>query len=879
MGTDKGIIFKPQLLPKPNLRGGKWHSSINTIQKVEAEEADHQIQIRQWGENGLDTPPQSKPIPRPRLHKPRLLQNTSSRPDEDDPSTSSSPASDYSSESDMIPSACPLSCPCVCHCHASKHGSIHGQHDLHQSETSDYTDREYYNHQLDTWSIKHHQKPRRVPPNVPVPPRPLPKKPHRIITADEVETTDRNIMNGVYVDIDVKSQALALAHSQPGNECEYTYFEETSPPSKPVPAVRTRHKDQFPSQRPTKHLDTDRVILDSLKSELCRILSSENQENAENIPKPRAMKNAFVKFTHQVFSKSMSQSPSKQKRVQLDLDQSENKKHTNEGDQDNGIPAEDAPRPVKPKKSSIKDKSEPVIEQIIRNLSISKPSKIWKLAKSPEPPPIAPEEQDTEDHSQIKSNQRDNNKSSSGLLERFWHERSLVKDSGILDQFTKEEILLQESMYEVVITEQSYLDGLAVAVEHFQECAELKSAMEPRDQKALFSGISKIREISQTFMDAMVQKLESSLLCNAVCDVVHHYASGPFGVYVDYIRNMPYQKQTLANLRNESAEVVEILCKLQDNPCCNRLPLDSFLSLPFQRIPRLKILMETVVKRTGLASDVRVIAERALKEISKVVEECNREVDKMKKMEELVLTANKIEFEYKAVALVSSARWLVREGDVVQLSVKENIFGQKKICPLHLFLFNDLLLLATRKGSDRFVVQDHVHRSLVEVTAGAELDEDLDGCDLSRVFQLDLVKNHRGTLSQYLLQTSTQEQRDSWLDVLSNQKSEEETVYEEWDCPQVRCIQVYQAQHPGELSLQRDELLNIIQKTTDGYMEGQRLQDGQRGWFPAFCVEEISTEHVQRRHLRERYRVLQAADRILKRYNTTKNCQTNICFK
>uniref|UniRef100_A0A3B1J0X8 Ephexin-1-like n=1 Tax=Astyanax mexicanus TaxID=7994 RepID=A0A3B1J0X8_ASTMX len=173
-------------------------------------------------------------------------------------------------------------------------------------------------------------------------------------------------------------------------------------------------------------------------------------------------------------------------------------------------------------------------------------------------------------------------------------------------------------MYEVVITEQSYLDGLAVAVEHFQECAELKSAMEPRDQKALFSGISKIREIR--FIGFILSKLESSLLCNAVCDVVHHYASGPFGVYVDYIRNMPYQKQTLYSthilqllslVRNESAEVVEILCKLQDNPCCNRLPLDSFLSLPFQRIPRLKILMEV----RGLTHRFPVFLSHAFRQI------------------------------------------------------------------------------------------------------------------------------------------------------------------------------------------------------------------------------------------------------------------------
>lgn len=43
-------------------------------------------------------------------------------------------------------------------------------------------------------------------------------------------------------------------------------------------------------------------------------------------------------------------------------------------------------------------------------------------------------------------------------------------------------------------------------------------------------------------------------------------------------------------------------------------------------------------------------------------------------------------------------------------------------------------------------------------------------------------------------------------------------------------------------------------------MEGKRLHDGKRGWFPAKCVKEIVNEHEQRRKLREDYPKLQAAE-------------------
>lgn len=49
-----------------------------------------------------------------------------------------------------------------------------------------------------------------------------------------------------------------------------------------------------------------------------------------------------------------------------------------------------------------------------------------------------------------------------------------------------------------------------------------------------------------------------------------------------------------------------------------------------------------------------------------------------------------------------------------------------------------------------------------------------------------------------------------------------------------------------------------------GMYEGIRLSDAQKGWFPVGNVIEITNEHVRRRNLRERYRVLQAASRVTK---------------
>ena len=44
-----------------------------------------------------------------------------------------------------------------------------------------------------------------------------------------------------------------------------------------------------------------------------------------------------------------------------------------------------------------------------------------------------------------------------------------------------------------------------------------------------------------------------------------------------------------------------------------------------------------------------------------------------------------------------------------------------------------------------------------------------------------------------------------------------------------------------------------------GWYEGERIRDGERGWFPAYCVEEIVNSHVRARNLRMRYRLLMAS--------------------
>ncbi|CAL8385001.1 unnamed protein product [Arctogadus glacialis] len=361
-------------------------------------------------------------------------------------------------------------------------------------------------------------------------------------------------------------------------------------------------------------------------------------------------------------------------------------------------------------------------------------------------------------------------------------------------------------------------------------------------------------------------RMEQNLVFTDICDIIHYHAQHNFPVYIDYVRNQIYQEKTYTTLMKSNAQFAEVISRLQESPLCQRLPFMSFLLLPFQRITRIKMLIENILKRTKEQTKEEQTASKALDSVSKIIEECNTEVGKMKQVEELIALSKMLEFDkLKALPIISQNRNLEKKGELGEMSKGATIFNMRaKFSPVHLFLFNDLLILASKKGPERFVVLDYAHRSLVQVEpvvegpTGPALYENC--------FTLTLLENHQGRLMERLLKAPSQSDLHRWVVAFPNpsnpERDVEEVIYEDWDCPQVQCVEQYVAGQTDELSLEPTEIINVLRKTNEGWYEGSRLSDGQKGWFPVSSVAEITNEHVRRRNLRERYRVMQAASQV-----------------
>ncbi|XP_049733985.1 rho guanine nucleotide exchange factor 19 isoform X2 [Elephas maximus indicus] len=453
-------------------------------------------------------------------------------------------------------------------------------------------------------------------------------------------------------------------------------------------------------------------------------------------------------------------------------------------------------------------------------------------------------------------------RSARGSTFSLWQDIPDVRGSGVLATLSLRDCKLQEAKFELITSEASYIHSLSVAVGHFLGSAELSECLGAQDKQWLFSKLPEVKSTSERFLQDLEQRLEADVLRFSVCDVVLRHCPAFRRVYLPYVTNQAYQERTYQRLLLENPKFPGILARLEESPVCQRLPLTSFLILPFQRITRLKMLVENILKRTAQGSEDEDMATKAFNALKELVQECNASVQSMKRTEELIHLSKKIHFEGKIFPLISQARWLVRHGELVELAPLPAAPPAKlKLSSkaVYLHLFNDCLLLSRRKELGKFAV--FVHAKMTELQV-KDLSLKLQGIP-GHVFLLQLFHGQR-TKHQLLLRARTESEKQRWISAMcpSSPQEDKEVISEGEDHPQVQCVRTYKALQPDELTLEKTDILAVRTWTSDGWLEGVRLADGEKGWVPQAYVEEISSLSARLRNLRENKRITSATSKL-----------------
>ncbi|KAM8802752.1 LOW QUALITY PROTEIN: rho guanine nucleotide exchange factor 26-like [Rhynchonycteris naso] len=110
----------------------------------------------------------------------------------------------------------------------------------------------------------------------------------------------------------------------------------------------------------------------------------------------------------------------------------------------------------------------------------------------------------------------------------------------------------------------------------------------------------------------------------------------------------------------------------------------------------------------------------------------------------------------------------------------------------------------------------------------------------SHLFTLTVLSNHANEKVDMLLGAKTESECARWITALghSSRKQPPDT-----SLTQVEIIRSFTTKQPDELSLQVADVVLIYQRVSDGeWYEGERLRDGERGWFPMECAKEITCQ-------------------------------------
>uniref|UniRef100_A0A673MWQ9 Rho guanine nucleotide exchange factor 26 n=1 Tax=Sinocyclocheilus rhinocerous TaxID=307959 RepID=A0A673MWQ9_9TELE len=428
-----------------------------------------------------------------------------------------------------------------------------------------------------------------------------------------------------------------------------------------------------------------------------------------------------------------------------------------------------------------------------------------------------------------------------------WSQLSVVKKSGKFEMLSQEERKRQEAIFEVISSEHSYLHSLEILVRLFKNSNELSETINKTDHHHLFSNIVDVCEASKKFFKELEDRHQQNIVISDISDIVIRHAQSNFDPYVTYCSNEVYQQRTLQRLLPSFKEV---LTRIEAHPDCRNLPMISFLILPMQRVTRLPLLMDTICQKTPKDSAPYEACKKALHVVSKLVRKCNEGARTMERTEMMYTINSQLEFKIKPFPLVSSSRWMVKRGELTAFVEENGIFSKRKSRQqVYFFLFNDVLIVTRKKSEESYTVIDYALRD--QICVGSCQAEDLNlspvrgtaGMLTSRqnvasyLFQIRFRSNHSGDNVTMILGVELLNERARWISALGQNNSNNDRM----NAMQVEVTRTYTARQPDELSLQVTDVV-LVSQTVDGWYEGERLRDGERGWFLAECAELITCQ-------------------------------------
>ena len=222
-----------------------------------------------------------------------------------------------------------------------------------------------------------------------------------------------------------------------------------------------------------------------------------------------------------------------------------------------------------------------------------------------------------------------------------------------------------------------------------------RDALTQEDFDSIFGNIKEIMAFSQGFLEKLkkVREEQGDLIRNIGSVLDLEMLS--FKVYAPFCANLKNAIGLLNTKKESPVFLVEFeTCQRLFN---RNLNLESFMLKPMQRVTKLPLLVKGIIKHTAPEDEDYEVLQGVSSKTEEVVWFVNSECGKVDERVRLDRLQEQLSHDLAGdlgpVFLKSQNRVLLREGNLQRISPDAK---------LHVFLFNDLLLLTKEDGKQRF---------------------------------------------------------------------------------------------------------------------------------------------------------------------------------
>ena len=238
---------------------------------------------------------------------------------------------------------------------------------------------------------------------------------------------------------------------------------------------------------------------------------------------------------------------------------------------------------------------------------------------------------------------------------------------------------------EIIETEQSYCTAVGALVHAFAEPARRKGLLSSDVQRTIFQNAESILGIHMKFASDLENEVrmcaegESATLG----DVFLNFAPF-FREYSVYVQGHAEASRVAAEIEAREKHVRAFFKAAALSPEARGQGLQSLLIQPVQRLPRYKLLLQELIKRTPAAHPDMMKLEAALAQISAVAMQVN---DSMREKEQMLRVLELEAHMLPRQDLVMPGRRLIRQG------VLRKVQRGGNLASFQFFLFNDATLV------------------------------------------------------------------------------------------------------------------------------------------------------------------------------------------